>query len=159
MLVPGMHFCTHPFSARTHVYQLSGHPEICLIGVYHPLQENLLACLLSLSGHQMFTNSILLFQITNIFCTSTIPVTDKQLSSPNDDYSGTQTHCFLNYISSAFINVWEVENHISFNKWRTQFPSCLDECEGSASSYAFCCPSYNGAQPEDPDCGRKITHD
>lgn len=61
MLVPGIHFCTHPFPARTHVYQLSGHPEICLIGVYHPLQENLFVCLLSLSGHQMFTNSILIF--------------------------------------------------------------------------------------------------
>lgn len=34
---------------------------------------------------------------------------------------------------------------------------CFDECEGSTSSYAFCCPSYNGAQPEDPDCERKIT--
>lgn len=103
MLVPGMHFPTHPFPARTHAYQLPGHPEICRIGVYHPLQENLLARLLSLSRHQMFTNSILLFWITNNFCTSAIPVTDKQLSSLNDDYSGTQTHCFLNYISSAFI--------------------------------------------------------
>lgn len=62
------------------------------IGVYHHLQENLLACLLSLSEHEIIINSILLFWITIIFCTCTIPVTDKQLSSPNDDYSGTQTH-------------------------------------------------------------------
>lgn len=67
----------------------------------------------------MFTKSILIFWITNNFCTSTMSVTDKQLSSINGAYSGTQTDCLLNYISSAFINVQEVENQIAFNKLRT----------------------------------------
>lgn len=74
-------------------------PAICLVEVYDPLQENLLASLLSLSDIQMFANSILIFWITNIFCTSTLPVTDKQLSSPNDDYSGTQTSSKVYFLS------------------------------------------------------------